>query len=52
MVLDKVAEEREVGIDQNDLTQHIIRKAQAEGTDAAADRATTCRSTRTTSTST
>jgi trigger factor len=32
MVLDKVAEEQEVGVDQNDLTQHILRKAQAEGT--------------------
>jgi len=32
MVLDKVAETSEVGIDQNDLTQHILRKAQAEGT--------------------
>ena len=32
MVLDKVAESSEVGVDQNDLTQHILRKAQAEGT--------------------
>ncbi|WP_375424049.1 trigger factor [uncultured Friedmanniella sp.] len=32
MILDKVADEREVGVDQNDLTQHIIRKAQAENT--------------------
>jgi len=32
MVLDKVAEETEVPIDQNDLTAHILRKAQAEGT--------------------
>ena len=32
MVLDKLAEEREVGVDQNDLTQHILRRAQAEGT--------------------
>jgi trigger factor len=32
MVLDKVAESSEIGIDQNDLTQHILRKAQAEGT--------------------
>lgn len=32
MILDKVAEEREVGVDQNDLTQHIIRKAQSENT--------------------
>ena len=31
MVLDKVAEEREVRVDQNDLTQHILRKAQADG---------------------
>ena len=32
MVLDKVAESSSVGVDQNDLTQHILRKAQAEGT--------------------
>jgi trigger factor len=32
MILDKVAEERQVSVDQNDLTQHIIRKAQAENT--------------------
>jgi trigger factor len=32
MVLDKVAEDQAVGVDQNDLTQHILRKAQAEGT--------------------
>jgi trigger factor len=32
MVLDKVAEEREITVDQNDLTQHIIRKAQQENT--------------------
>jgi trigger factor len=32
MVLDKIAEGSEIGIDQNDLTQHILRKAQAEGT--------------------
>ena len=32
MVLDKVAEESEIGVDQNDLTQHILRRAQAEGT--------------------
>ena len=32
MVLDKVAEGSEIGVDQNDLTQHILRKAQAEGT--------------------
>ena len=31
MVLDKVAEERAIGVDQNDLTQHILRKAQADG---------------------
>jgi len=32
MILDKVADERQVGVDQNDLTQHILRKAQAENT--------------------
>ncbi|OYO20955.1 trigger factor [Enemella dayhoffiae] len=32
LVLDKVADDREVGVDQNDLTQHIIRKAQQSGT--------------------
>jgi len=32
MVLDKVADEQQVGVDQNDLTQHILRRAQAEGT--------------------
>jgi trigger factor len=32
MILDKVADEHQVGVDQNDLTQHIIRKAQAENT--------------------
>jgi trigger factor len=31
MVLDKLAEERAIGVDQNDLTQHILRKAQADG---------------------
>jgi trigger factor len=31
MVLDRVAEERAIGVDQNDLTQHILRKAQADG---------------------
>ena len=31
IVLDKVAEERGLTLDQNDLTQHIIRKAQQEG---------------------
>jgi trigger factor len=30
MILDKVADEHEVGVDQNDLTQHIIRKAQQD----------------------
>jgi trigger factor len=29
--LDKIADEREIGVDQNDLTQHILRKAQADG---------------------
>ena len=32
MVLDKLAEEREVSVDQNDLTQYIIRRAQQENT--------------------
>lgn len=32
LVLDKIADDREVGVDQNDLTQHIIRKAQQSGT--------------------
>ncbi len=32
LVLDKVAEERELTVDQNDLTAHIIRKAQQENT--------------------
>jgi trigger factor len=31
IVLDKVAEERSIGVDQNDLTQHILRKAQSDG---------------------
>ena len=31
MVLDKVAEERAISVDQNDLTQHILRKAQSDG---------------------
>jgi trigger factor len=31
MVLDKVAEDRAISVDQNDLTQHILRKAQADG---------------------
>ena len=32
LVLDQVAEERELTVDQNDLTTHIIRKAQQENT--------------------
>lgn len=32
LVLDKVADDHQVGVDQNDLTQHIIRKAQQGGT--------------------
>jgi trigger factor len=31
MVLDKVAEEQALRVDQNDLTQHILRKAQTDG---------------------
>ena len=31
MVLDKVAEEHSIGVDQADLTQHILRKAQSDG---------------------
>jgi trigger factor len=31
IVLDKVADERAIDVDQNDLTQHILRKAQTEG---------------------
>lgn len=31
IILDKIADEREIGVDQNDLTQHILRKAQADG---------------------
>jgi trigger factor len=31
IILDKVADERSIGVDQNDLTQHILRKAQSEG---------------------
>ncbi len=31
IMLDKVAEERAISVDQNDLTQHIVRKAQADG---------------------
>src|SRR3954453_18974505 len=30
MILDKIAEERQLGVVQNGLTQHILRKAQAE----------------------
>ena len=32
LVLDKTAEETEVTVDQNDLTQHIFQRAQQEGT--------------------
>jgi trigger factor len=32
ILLDKVADENQLDVDQNDLTQHIIRKAQQEGT--------------------
>jgi trigger factor len=32
LVLDKTAEETGVTVDQNDLTQHIFRRAQEEGT--------------------
>jgi trigger factor len=31
IILDKVAEDRAIEVDQNDLTQHILRKAQTEG---------------------
>ena len=31
IILDKVSEDRAIAVDQNDLTQHIIRKAQADG---------------------
>jgi trigger factor len=31
IILDKVADERAIEVDQNDLTQHILRKAQNEG---------------------
>jgi trigger factor len=31
IILDKVADEHAIGVDQNDLTQHILRKAQADG---------------------
>lgn len=30
MVLDQVADDQQVGVDQNDLTQHVIRKAQQQ----------------------
>lgn len=32
LVLDKTADDQQVGVDQNDLTQHIMRKAQQNGT--------------------
>ncbi len=32
IVLDKLGEERDIQVDQNDLTQHIIRLAQQQGT--------------------
>ena len=32
LVLDKTAEQTEVSVDQNDLTQHIFQRAQQEGT--------------------
>ena len=32
IILDKVAEERQIAVDQNDLTSHIIRKAQQDNT--------------------
>ena len=31
IILDKVGEERSLDVDQNDFTQHIVRKAQADG---------------------
>lgn len=31
IILDKVGDERSIDVDQNDLTQHILRKAQSEG---------------------
>ena len=31
IILDKVADDHSIGVDQNDLTQHVLRKAQAEG---------------------
>lgn len=33
LLLDKVAEERQIGVDQDDLTAHILRRAQAENAD-------------------
>ncbi|GAB3623980.1 trigger factor [Mariniluteicoccus endophyticus] len=32
LVLDQVADDNEIGVDQDDMTQHIIRKAQQSGT--------------------
>jgi trigger factor len=31
IILDKVAEEHSLDVDQNDFTQHVVRKAQADG---------------------
>jgi trigger factor len=31
IILDKVAEDHSVDVDQNDFTQHVVRKAQADG---------------------
>ncbi|HET9777756.1 MAG TPA: trigger factor, partial [Propionibacteriaceae bacterium] len=31
IILDKVAEERSLEVDQNDFTQHVVRKAQVDG---------------------
>jgi len=31
IILDKVGDDRSIDVDQNDLTQHILRKAQTEG---------------------
>jgi trigger factor len=31
IILDKVAEEHSIDVDQNDFTQHLLRKAQADG---------------------
>lgn len=33
MLLDKLADDREIGVDQNDLTQHVIAKAQHQNSD-------------------